>query len=1028
MAAGRMVIAGWMPALDVNGLPIPNAQMYFYANNTTDLATVYANQALTIPLANPVLANSSGQFPEIWADDANLFSVTIDAPYGPPGQPFSFNNIGPATSANSSATNKADRDGSNIEVPPFRAALGVGTAALVNVGTAADQIPVLGIDGKFPSSVLPENGSYQGSWDASTNVPEIVSGVGNNGDFYYVSVAGTTVIDGYPADPMTQQWEIGDQIRFSSISGTWERIPDAGAANKADVTGDNINVPSFRTKLEIADIPSVAALQAATAGDVPFAYYRTAGFSGAGQYGSALLKYIGETDPEHGGAFSTDDGKWYEIVPELEVTPEQFGAVGDGVTDDTDAFTNIATFAEALGPVTVRLRQDANYLIDSGDIRLPKRCAIVASGGFVGDSDGGRIRASTARPAITLNPSYTIRGWQSGVIEGFAVIRKGYTDATGLRDLIDKLALFSGTAMTYGDGSDNTINAGTDATIRSVTFFGFQWAVKADRFPRLRIVDCYGDCTNGISLDRMYDILWLDKVQFQPLLSTGVPGNIFERAITAATNSSGKIRITVATGGDDAATLNQLATGDMVIVNGSDAYRAAMPNAIGRWTVTKISNTVYELNGSTFAGSFVSGGVFTVDYASRRGTAFYINRCDAPVLTGCFSYGHDIVFDLGRTALCNFPLLYGCHIDAWPADPTNIGLRTGNVFGLEMSGGFTSSRGKAFVLGDWSGLPDTTGAQSSGFIHGVMIGGGRAKDGRRVEVQRGFWTFSACQNNSGTATWYFADTINEVIINGIWGIRPVMSYQSVTAARKISVDQFPGNGLTAQWSDGTASGGNARNSLAVDWQVARDTAVEVASGAYATLGGGAQNRAEASYSVIPGGRSADTKGRYGAHVFSSGAMTARGDIQTFEQLYRRFSVGAGVVGLGADNTSNEGIRTFDNETLVIDAQVSARQTDGTAGTVGDTAAWRFTVAVKRGSGAASTTMLGGSTINLAGNINQITAFSQTITPIAADTGLNALRCRLDLNSSTGVINIVGVGEANKTIQWAAHVKILENVA
>lgn len=126
MAAGRIIIPGWMPALDSDGTPIPNAQMYFYLNETTTLATVYTDMTLTVPLPNPVSANSSGQFPGIWADDANLFSVTIDAPYGPPGQPFTFDDLGPSTSSNTSAENKADLDGDNIPTetaPTFRSNL-----------------------------------------------------------------------------------------------------------------------------------------------------------------------------------------------------------------------------------------------------------------------------------------------------------------------------------------------------------------------------------------------------------------------------------------------------------------------------------------------------------------------------------------------------------------------------------------------------------------------------------------------------------------------------------------------------------------------------------------------------------------------------------------------------------------------------------------------------------------------------------------------------------------------------------------
>lgn len=97
MAAGRIVLPGWMPALDSNGAPIPNAQIYIYLNGTTTLATVYSDDTLTTPISNPVEANSSGQFPEIWADDANLFSISVDAPFGPPGIPFTFDSVGPAT-------------------------------------------------------------------------------------------------------------------------------------------------------------------------------------------------------------------------------------------------------------------------------------------------------------------------------------------------------------------------------------------------------------------------------------------------------------------------------------------------------------------------------------------------------------------------------------------------------------------------------------------------------------------------------------------------------------------------------------------------------------------------------------------------------------------------------------------------------------------------------------------------------------------------------------------------------------------
>jgi hypothetical protein len=58
--------------------------------------------------------------------------------------------------------------------------------------------------------------NYLGTWDASTNTPTITSGVGNTGDYYVVSVAGNTNIDGIT------DWEVGDWIIFNG--SFWQKI------------------------------------------------------------------------------------------------------------------------------------------------------------------------------------------------------------------------------------------------------------------------------------------------------------------------------------------------------------------------------------------------------------------------------------------------------------------------------------------------------------------------------------------------------------------------------------------------------------------------------------------------------------------------------------------------------------------------------------------------------------------------------------------------------------------------------------
>lgn len=109
---------------------------------------------------------------------------------------------------------------------------------------AANGVAPLGADSKIPSAYLPEGGSYQGTWNATTNTPTITSGVGSNGDFYKVSVGGTTTIDG------VSSWSIGDEIRFNGT--VWQRIP-----NSAGVTSVNGNTGAVvLTATDVGAAPS----------------------------------------------------------------------------------------------------------------------------------------------------------------------------------------------------------------------------------------------------------------------------------------------------------------------------------------------------------------------------------------------------------------------------------------------------------------------------------------------------------------------------------------------------------------------------------------------------------------------------------------------------------------------------------------------------------------------------------------------------------------------------------------------------
>jgi hypothetical protein len=70
--------------------------------------------------------------------------------------------------------------------------------------------------------------NYKGTWNASTNTPTLTSGSGTKGDYYQVSVAGSTVLDGI------SNWGVGDVVAFNGA--TWQRIEGG-----ADLNGVNLS-------------------------------------------------------------------------------------------------------------------------------------------------------------------------------------------------------------------------------------------------------------------------------------------------------------------------------------------------------------------------------------------------------------------------------------------------------------------------------------------------------------------------------------------------------------------------------------------------------------------------------------------------------------------------------------------------------------------------------------------------------------------------------------------------------------------
>ncbi len=90
-------------------------------------------------------------------------------------------------------------------------------------GTIADTDSILTAFGKLQNQINGLIGSsiYEGTWNASTNTPSLASGVGTQGSYYIVSVAGSTNIDGIT------DWNVGDWIIFDGTA--WQQVDNTDA-------------------------------------------------------------------------------------------------------------------------------------------------------------------------------------------------------------------------------------------------------------------------------------------------------------------------------------------------------------------------------------------------------------------------------------------------------------------------------------------------------------------------------------------------------------------------------------------------------------------------------------------------------------------------------------------------------------------------------------------------------------------------------------------------------------------------------
>jgi hypothetical protein len=165
---------------------------------------------------------------------------------------------------------------------------------------------------------------------------------------------------------------------------------------------------------------------------------------------------------------------------------------------------------------------------------------------------------------------------------------------------------------------------------------------------------------------------------------------------------------------------------------------------------------------------------------------------------------------------------------------------SGGTTGLTLTGGAITTTGTLTLGGTLVAANGGTGVSSLS-----------GQTGKALVVNAGETGYTFATIGGGALT-NFTEAINTAAPNATV---PVASLTATNAATDVDAAFIPkGNGaILADMPDNAATGGNKRGTNAVDLQIVRADATQVASGYVSTIGGGERNTASSFYSTVSGG-------------------------------------------------------------------------------------------------------------------------------------------------------------------------------
>jgi hypothetical protein len=290
---------------------------------------------------------------------------------------------------------------------------GGGTSQLVLDALANLQTQINDIDGFL---------DYKGTWNASTNTPTLVSSTGTKGDYYVVSVAGSTTLNG------ESSWGVGDWVVFNN--STWQKVDGGSTGNLTTAiisTSLTLNYGTASTALALDGSKNVVSLANTGTGNNVLATSPTlvtpalgtpSALVGTNITGTAAALSIGGTAANVTGIVAVVNGGTGTTTPSLVAgsnvsisgswpnqTVNSTAGGGDVVGPASATDNALARFDTTTGEL---IQNSVAILGDSGNL---SGLAAVTATSFAGALNG-TVGATTANTGAftTLSASSTVSG------------------------------------------------------------------------------------------------------------------------------------------------------------------------------------------------------------------------------------------------------------------------------------------------------------------------------------------------------------------------------------------------------------------------------------------------------------------------------------------------------------------------------------------------------------------------------------------------------------------------------------------